>query len=129
MESLNAVNALSALAQPTRLLAFRLLVGQEPEGMAAGELARRAGVPQNTLSSHLSIMTRAGLVRSERRRRSVRYRADLEGLRALVTFLLEDCCGGRPELCAPLLADIAACRGAKKPVLAENVTRSQPETA
>jgi DNA-binding transcriptional ArsR family regulator len=122
MESDGAIEALSALAQPTRLLAFRLLVGREPEGMAAGELARRLGVPQNTLSSHLSIMARAGLVRGERHSRSIHYRADLNGLRALVTFLLEDCCGGRPDLCAPLLADVVACH-------AQSAARSRPETA
>lgn len=77
MENKEAVLALAALAQPTRLQAFRLLVQHEPEGLAAGELARLTQVPQNTLSAHLSVLSRANLVTSERRSRSIVYRAGL----------------------------------------------------
>jgi ArsR family transcriptional regulator len=104
MEMIDAVTVLSALAQPTRLEAFRLLVEQEPNGVAAGELARLAGVPQNTLSSHLNVLARAGLVRGARSSRSIIYRANLDRLNEVVLHLMNDCCGGRPELCAPLVA-------------------------
>ena len=109
MDDIDAIEGLSALAQPTRLDAFRMLVAAEPEGMAAGELARRAGVPQNTMSTHLAVLTHAGLVSGERRSRSVVYRADLTTLRAIVLFLLKDCCDGRPEVCTPLIAELTPC--------------------
>jgi ArsR family transcriptional regulator len=109
MESNTAIAALSALAQGTRLDVFRLLVQHEPNGVAAGDIARQLNVPQNTMSAHLGILARAGLVRSERHSRSIVYRADLGGLRALTLFLVKDCCAGSPELCAPLLAELTPC--------------------
>ncbi len=109
MDSTVAIAALAALAQSTRLEAFRLLVSREPDGIAAGELARLLAVPQNTMSAHLAVLARAGLVRSERQSRSIIYRADLARLRELVLFLVQDCCGGRPEVCGPLLADLVPC--------------------
>src|SRR5208283_3467147 len=101
MESIEAIAALSALAQTTRLDAFRLLVSREPDGAPAGELARLLAIPQNTMSTHLAILSRAGLARSERHGRSIVYRADLERFREVTLFLLKDCCGGRPQVCAP----------------------------
>ncbi|MDN3567500.1 metalloregulator ArsR/SmtB family transcription factor [Paeniroseomonas aquatica] len=112
MEKNLAIAGLGALAQGTRLDAFRLLVAAAPEGLPAGTVARRLAVPQNTLSAHLAILARAGLVRSARQGRSVIYAVDLDRLRALMLFLAEDCCGGRTELCAPLIAALAPCRGA-----------------
>ena len=109
MDNIQAIDALSALAQTTRLDTFRLLVSREPEGVAAGELARLVAVPQNTMSTHLAILARAGLVRGERKSRSIVYRADLERFREVTLFLLRDCCGGRPEVCAPLIADLTPC--------------------
>lgn len=109
MESESAIAALGALAQGTRLDVFRLLVRHEPHGLAAGEIARRLDVPQNTMSAHLGVLARAGLVRAERRSRSINYRADLDGLRALMLFLVNDCCAGSAELCTPLVADLAPC--------------------
>jgi DNA-binding transcriptional ArsR family regulator len=106
MDSTAAILALAALAQPTRLDVFRLLVGCEPEGRPAGDIAKEMAVPHNTMSSHLSILTRAGLVSSQRRGRSIVYRADLTTLRAVMLFLLQDCCGGAPELCASLVSRI-----------------------
>lgn len=103
MDAGPALLALSALAQPTRLDVFRALVTREPEGAPAGEIARLVGVPHNTLSTHLGILTRAGLARSERRGRSIVYQAELGRVRELVSFLLEDCCGGRAEACEPVL--------------------------
>ena len=113
METAEAISALAALAQTTRLDAFRLLVQREPEGVPAGELARLMAVPQNTMSAHLAVLSRCGLVVGERHSRSIVYRADLTRLRAVVTFLLKDCCEGRPEICAPLVADLVPCRPAK----------------
>ena len=109
MDSTQAIDALSALAQTTRLDTFRLLVSREPEGVAAGELARLIGAPQNTMSTHLAILARAGLVRGERQSRSIIYRADLARFRDVTLFLLKDCCGGRPDICAPLIADLTPC--------------------
>lgn len=94
---------LSALAQPTRLTAFRLLVRAMPEGIAAGDLARRLDVPQNTLSSHLAVLAQAGLITGERQSRSIIYRADFPRFREMMLFLLSDCCNGHPEVCAPVL--------------------------
>ena len=107
MES-EAISALSALAQRTRLDAFRLLVRHEPAGLPAGEIAASLAVPQNTLSGHLAILAQAGLVTSERRSRVIVYRANLARLGAVVGFLLKDCCGGRTEICAPLVAELSA---------------------
>jgi ArsR family transcriptional regulator, arsenate/arsenite/antimonite-responsive transcriptional repressor len=109
MESETAILSLAALAQATRLEAFRLLVNHEPDGIAAGELARLLEVPQNTLSSHLSILSRANLVTTERQSRSIIYRANLPAFQAVALFLLQDCCGGRPEVCAPLIKSLTPC--------------------
>ncbi|SFR99159.1 ArsR/SmtB family transcription factor [Sphingomonas jatrophae] len=109
MENESAITALGALAQGTRLDGFRLLVRHEPDGLAAGEIARQLEVPQNTMSAHLGILARAGLVRAERHSRSIIYRADLDGLRAVMLFLVKDCCEGSAELCAPLVAELAPC--------------------
>jgi ArsR family transcriptional regulator len=75
----------------------------------AGELARLMAIPQNTMSTHLAILARAGLVRGDRHSRSIIYRADLQRFREVTLFLLEDCCSGRPEICAPLIADLTPC--------------------
>jgi ArsR family transcriptional regulator, arsenate/arsenite/antimonite-responsive transcriptional repressor len=109
METEEAVLALAALAQSTRLEAFRALVRHEPDGLAAGDLARLLEVPQNTLSAHLSILTRAWLVTSERRSRSIVYRPNLGEFRDVAVFLLRDCCGGRPEVCEPVVETLQAC--------------------
>jgi DNA-binding transcriptional ArsR family regulator len=102
MDSTTAVNALKALAQETRLAAYRALVG-ERDGLAAGGLAGKLGVPQNTLSAHLAVLAQAGLVDSERQSRSIIYRASLARLEELMVFLAQDCCGGNPALCVPFL--------------------------
>lgn len=106
MDTSSAVGSLSALAQPTRLCAFRLLVQHEPAGLIAGDIARLIETPLNTMSAHLAILSRAGLVTSERRGRQIVYRASLEGLRTLAVFLVKDCCQGRAEICEPLLAEL-----------------------
>lgn len=109
MDLLEGLEALAALSQETRLEAFRLLVRHEPEGMPAGEMARRLDVPANTLSTHLGMLARAGLVTAERRGRIIQYRADLSRLRQLMLFLAKDCCGGHTELCDPLVAELTCC--------------------
>jgi ArsR family transcriptional regulator len=109
MELEQAILALAALAQSTRLGVFRLLVRYEPAGLAAGDIAKSLAVPQNTMSAHLAILARAGLVMSERKSRSIIYRANLKAFQALTSFMVEDCCGGRGELCAP----VAACKPAR----------------
>ena len=109
MESEQAISAFAALAQPTRLDVFRLLMKHEPDGLPAGEVARQMDVPHNTMSTHLAILVRAGLIEAERQSRSIIYRAKLDAVRALAGFLVKDCCGGRPEICAPLIADLSPC--------------------
>ena len=109
MDTDSALESLAALSQKTRLDAFRLLVRHEPEGLPAGVIAQELDVPANTLSTHLAILTRAGLVTSERHSRIVQYRADIGCLRDLMLFLAKDCCGGRTELCEPLVAELACC--------------------
>ncbi|MGB6543376.1 MAG: metalloregulator ArsR/SmtB family transcription factor [Xanthobacteraceae bacterium] len=99
MAAPHALAALAALGQPTRLEIFRILMRAEPGGLPAGSIADVIGCPHNTLSSHLSILARSGLVRGARDGRSIIYRADVEGMRALVGFLVTDCCDGHPELC------------------------------
>ena len=117
----HAISALAALAQPTRLAIFRLLIKHEPLGITAGVIADTIGAPHNTLSTHLAILVRAGLLRSTREGRTIIYRSNVEGMRALISFLVSECCDGHPELCNLVAADAAACcapkaRSAKKVV-------------
>jgi DNA-binding transcriptional ArsR family regulator len=114
MESVDAILALAALAQSTRLDVFRLLVRHEPGGLAAGDVARSLAIPQNTMSSHLAILTRAGLIAARRTGRSIVYRADLARFQQLTLFMLKDCCGGMPEICAPLIQNLTSCCPPKK---------------
>ena len=109
MNSDLAIISLGALAQSTRLETFRLLVRHEPGGLAAGEVARQLDIPQNTMSTHLAILSRAGLITAERHSRSIVYRANLDALRALTLFLVKDCCEGRAELCVPLAEELVPC--------------------
>ena len=109
METEPALLALAALSQGTRLDAFKLLVRHEPNGLPAGAIADELAVPAATMSAHLAVLVRAGLVTSERHSRSIIYRAQLGRLRELMLFLVKDCCAGHPELCAPLVADLIPC--------------------
>ena len=111
MENNQAIDVLAALAQPTRLEAFRLLIAEEPRGLPAGEVARLLDVPQNTMSTHLAVLARAGLISAERQSRSIIYRAEIDRVRELTSFLVKDCCGGRAELCRPLVAEFTANQG------------------
>jgi ArsR family transcriptional regulator, arsenate/arsenite/antimonite-responsive transcriptional repressor len=106
MDERLAIEALAGLAQEHRLRVFRLLVREGPGGLPAGQIAERLGIPASTLSSHLAQLERAGLLRSRREQRRIIYAVDLDGIRRLLAFLIEDCCQGRPELCG--YAGIAA---------------------
>lgn len=101
-----AVDALGALAHETRLSVFRMLVKAGPDGMIAGAIAEHCGVPPSTMSHHLATLERAGLVSSERESRLIRYRADFPVMRRLLSFLMQDCCQGMPEMCSDLMAGL-----------------------
>ena len=110
MDRKNAISAFGALSQATRLDVFRLLVRAGGKGMLAGEIGERLGVRQNTMSANLAVLLNSGLVTNQRQGRTIRYFADLEGMRGLLAYLMEDCCGGKPELCQPVIDEIA-CAG------------------
>jgi len=93
-----AANTLSALAQPSRLEVFRLLVKCGEEGICAGDISAQLNIPKPTLSFHLKELSQAGLVNSEREGRSIIYGLNVTGMKDLMTFLTEDCCQGHPEL-------------------------------
>jgi DNA-binding transcriptional ArsR family regulator len=115
MDGQTAVAALGALAHPGRLDAFRLLVKAGPEGLPAGEIARLTGSLPNTLSANLNILAAAGLVAARREGRSMIYTAGYDRMRHLLAFLMEDCCAGRPEVCAPLVEIASRCGAADGP--------------
>ncbi len=102
MDITNAQDAFAALAQPTRLKAFRKLVSVHPDGLPAGEISAICEVPHNTMSTHLAVLLNAGLVKVERDGRVMNYRADIRGFRGLIRFMASDCCNGRPDLCGDL---------------------------
>ncbi len=102
METEKALRCLSALAQQGRLAVFRLLVKAGPDGLAAGDIARKTRTAANTMSAQLLVLANAGLVHACRDGRSIIYAADFDRMSALLLFLTEDCCGGRPEICLPL---------------------------
>jgi ArsR family transcriptional regulator, arsenate/arsenite/antimonite-responsive transcriptional repressor len=102
METENAIEAFNALAQETRLSVFRLLVTAGSDGLPAGAIAKQLSAAPSTLSHHLSLLERAGLLRSWRVQRQIFYATDYEGVRQVLSFLMEDCCNGRPEICGQL---------------------------
>lgn len=102
-----AVNALGALAHETRLSVFRMLVQAGPDGMVAGAIADRTGVPPSTMSHHLATLERAQLICSQRESRMMHYRADYDAMRRLLTFLVEDCCQGNVAMCGDLIGDLS----------------------
>tara|TARA_R110000868_G_scaffold68794_6_gene203381 strand:- start:387 stop:716 length:330 start_codon:yes stop_codon:yes gene_type:complete len=109
MDTDSALLVFGALAQSTRLGVFRLLIRHAPDGLPAGEVARLSAVPQNTMSTHLAILTRAGLIKAQREGRSIRYHADLDRVQALTVYLLKDCCGGDAALRDPIIAELSCC--------------------
>ncbi|MBL8552883.1 MAG: helix-turn-helix transcriptional regulator [Phenylobacterium sp.] len=109
MEIQTAVVNLSALAHEGRLSIFRLLVTAGPEGIAAGDIARHVASPPSTTTANLHILAQAGLVTSRRDGRSIIYTACYAVMRDLLAYLMEDCCSGSPEICAPLAAIASQC--------------------
>jgi ArsR family transcriptional regulator len=107
MDVSTALDALDALSQETRLWVFRLLVQAGPEGLAAGDIAERLSLRQNTLSSHLKHLTLAGLLNSRRSGRNIVYTANYDTVKMLVLFLMEDCCAANPEVCNPVARSLA----------------------
>ena len=114
MDSERAVAALGALAQETRLQVFRLLVERGPEGLAAGVIAERVGIPSSSLTFHLQQLLHAGLVTQRRASRHLIYTADLAAMNGLVAYLTENCCGQglTPAVCHPAGAAPLACKPA-----------------
>jgi arsenate reductase len=112
MDMPHALAAFDALGQPSRLTVFRLLVQTGSAGLAAGDIAARLEMKPNTLSTHLGILESAGLIAAQRQGRSIRYFAQMEGLRGLMAWMVQDCCGGNPDACAPLL-DLITYKGLK----------------
>lgn len=110
MDKTHALDAFAALCQSTRLDVFRLLIQAGEKGMSAGDISSALGVRQNTMSANLGVLARSGLIRNRREGRSIRYFADMDGMRGLLSFLMEACCGGRPELCQPVLDEITCCQ-------------------
>ena len=106
MDLTDATRALAALSQESRLRAFRMLVRGGSEGIAAGKIADALGVPHNTMSTHLATLVNAGLVTSRRESRSIIYSIDFDGTRELLSFLMEDCCQGNPDVCLPVLESL-----------------------
>ncbi|WP_405401729.1 ArsR/SmtB family transcription factor [Paracoccus sp. Ld10] len=111
MEKNQTLDVLSALAHDIRLDVFRRLVQVGPVGMAAGDIATHLNIRPNTLSNNLTILTAAGLIRPVREGRSIRYFARMDTMGGLLGFLLQDCCGGRPDLCQPVLDQIICACG------------------
>lgn len=105
MESGEAVKALAALAQPTRLALYRLLVSCGPEGMTAGEIAETLGASPATMSFHFRTLSHAGLIDSRQSGRFVHYAANFAVMNDMVAYLTENCCGGNPDACKPAVAE------------------------
>lgn len=103
METKAALSQLSALAQENRLAVFRLLVKAGHDGLPAGDIASALNVPPNTLSAQLNILSQSGLVTGQRQGRSIIYSANFDAISGLIVFLMEDCCEGRTDVCAPVL--------------------------
>ncbi len=118
MKKARAIPALAALAQESRLDVFRLLIQSGSDGLAAGEIGARLGLPSPTLSFHLNHLKYAGLVTSRRDSRSIIYRADYKAMNDLISYLMENCCRGDAELCAPPLCTPARATKIKRPLRA-----------
>jgi DNA-binding transcriptional ArsR family regulator len=109
MDITHAVIGLSALAHEGRLAIFRLLVKAGLGGMAAGDVARKLDTAPNTMSAQLLVLSNAGLIHARREGRSIIYAVNFERMGQLLLFLTKDCCGGRPEICAPLAPTVNSC--------------------
>jgi ArsR family transcriptional regulator, arsenate/arsenite/antimonite-responsive transcriptional repressor len=101
MQTKNAIAALAALAQETRLAIYRLLVERGPQGLAAGTIAEKLDLPPSSLSFHLAQLAHAGLILQRRESRSLIYSVDFAAMNSLMGYLSENCCGGNPAACLP----------------------------
>lgn len=104
MDQKLAIDNFSALAQDSRLAIFRLLVRLEPHGLPVGEISRLLDIIPSTLSGHLGILKRAGLLKSTRRQREIHYTANLDHMGDLIRFMLQDCCNGKVENCGEIIS-------------------------
>jgi ArsR family transcriptional regulator len=109
MDAKLGTDCFSALGHPRRLEVLRLLIKCAPEGLKAGDIALKFGQPPSTMSSHLRVLTEAGLISSERKGREIYFAPSIERIRGLVLYLVADCCGGQAEQCEPLLAELVPC--------------------
>lgn len=103
MDQTKAIEAFAALAQDTRMSIYRLLVRQEPSSLRVGDISERLGIVPSTLSGHLAILKRAGLLKSTRHQREIHYSADISAMNDLIGFLLQDCCNGQLDNCSEIL--------------------------
>lgn len=103
MDKLSALSSFAAIAQETRLDVLKLLIKAGEKGLSSGEIGEQLCIKQNTMSANLTILARTNLVHNKREGRSIKYYANFAGIRDLISFLMEDCCGGNPEICSPLL--------------------------
>lgn len=117
MNEAAALSAFAALSQQTRLRIVRMLVAAGPAGFAAGQIAERAEVSSSNVSFHLKELEHAGLIAARRESRSIIYTAEVGALAGLVQFLMEDCCNGHPEICAPALASAVCCTPARESIV------------
>jgi DNA-binding transcriptional ArsR family regulator len=109
MDTSQAVDAFSALSHETRLTVFKLLLKEGEQGLSAGVIARQLDVQPSTLTSHLHILKRSGLLQSTRQQQKIVYSADIQGTRELLRFLTQECCQGQPEICADLFGSVKVC--------------------
>ena len=106
MDTVQATVAFSALSHETRLTVFKLLIKEGEQGLSAGIIARQLKVQPSTLTAHLHILRRAGLIQSTRQQQKILYSANIQGTRDLLYFLTQECCQGHPEICAELNATL-----------------------
>lgn len=99
MKRSKAIEIFAALAQESRIAVFKLLVFEEPKGLSVGEISRRLDIVPSTLSGHLGVLKRVGLLRAMRHQREIHYTAELQVIGELISFLLKDCCDGKVEQC------------------------------
>ena len=109
MNTSEAVDAFSALSHETRLTVFKLLLKEGEQGLSAGVIARRLDVQPSTLTAHLHILKRSGLLQSTRQQQKIVYSADVQGTRNLLLFLTQECCQGHPEICSDLFDSVKVC--------------------
>jgi len=109
MDTSQAIDAFSALAHETRLTVFRLLIKEGEQGLSAGIIAQQLKVQPSTLTAHLHILRRSGLIQSTRQQQKILYSANIQGTRELIRFLTQECCQGHPEICAEFTDSVKVC--------------------